>query len=69
MTVERIFISTNHNTQRKISYTALGLSIGLILGRIVGLIIDNMVIFAGGGLVLGLAIGSVLESHRLEDDS
>jgi len=56
-------------SQKKISYTALSLTIGLILGGIVGLIIDNMIIFAGGGLVLGLAIGSALESRRLEDDS
>ena len=55
--------------KRKVSYTALGLSIGLILGGIVGLAIDNMIIFAGGGLVLGLAIGSALDTRRLEDDS
>jgi len=62
-------MSTNHKTQKRISYTALGMSIGLIIGGIVGLIIDNMLIFAGGGLVLGLAIGSALDSRRLEDDS
>ena len=61
-------MSQENNTQKKISYTALGLSIGLILGGIVGLIIDNMIIFAGGGLVLGLAIGSALDNRRLEDD-
>jgi len=58
-----------NNTQKKISYTALGLAIGLILGGIVGLAIDNMIIFAGGGLALGLAIGSALDSRHLEDDS
>ena len=51
------------------SYTTLGMSIGLILGGIVGLIIGNLAIFAGGGLVLGLAIGSALDNRRLEDDS
>jgi len=59
----------NNETRRKISNTALGLAIGLILGGIVGLIIDNMIIFAGGGLVLGLAIGLALDRRRLEDDS
>jgi len=59
----------NNETQRKISNTALGLAIGLILGGIVGLVIDNLIIFASGGLVLGLAIGSALDSRRLEDDS
>jgi len=62
-------MSQENNTQKKISYTALGLALGLILGGIVGLVIDNMIIFAGGGLVLGLAIGSALDNRRLEDDS
>lgn len=62
-------MSKNNKSQRKVSYKALSLAIGLILGGIVGLIIDNMIIFAGGGLVLGLAIGSALDNRRLEDDS
>lgn len=62
-------MSKNNNSQRKISFTALGLAIGLVLGGIVGLAIDNMIIFAGGGLVLDLAIGSALDSRRLEDGS
>ena len=57
----------NNHPQSKISYTALGLAIGLILGGILGLIIDNMIIFAGGGLVLGLAIGAALDSRHKED--
>lgn len=57
------------NSGKRISYKALGLAIGLILGGIVGLLINNLVIFAGGGLVLGLAIGSALDNRRLEDDS
>ena len=62
-------MSKNNKSQRKVSYKALSLAIGLILGGIVGLIIDNMVIFAGGGLVLGLAIGTALDNRRKEDDS
>ena len=62
-------MSKNKNSEKRISYTALGLSIGLIFGGIAGLIINNMIIFAGGGLVLGLAIGSALDNRRLEDDS
>jgi hypothetical protein len=57
-------MSQENTNQKKISYTALGLAIGLIFGGIVGLIIDNMIIFAGGGLVLGLAIGSALDNRR-----
>ena len=62
-------MSQENKTKKKNSYTALGLAIGLVLGGIVGLALDNMIIFAGGGLVLGLAIGSALDSRRLEDDS
>ena len=62
-------MSKNKNSGKRISYTSLGMAIGLIFGGIVGLVIDNMVIFAGGGLVLGLTIGSALDSRRLEDDS
>jgi hypothetical protein len=54
-------VSKNNSTQKKISYTAIGLAIGLIFGGIVGLIIDNMIIFAGGGMLLGLAIGAALD--------
>ena len=39
------------------------MALGLIIGGIIGLIIDNMIIFAGGGLVLGLAIGSALDNR------
>lgn len=56
-------MSGNGNDQRKISYVALGLVIGLVFGGIIGLIIDNMIIFAGGGMVIGLAIGYALESR------
>jgi len=62
-------MSRDKNAGIRISYTAIGLAVGLITGGIVGLIIGNMVIFAGGGLVLGLAIGSALDNRRLEDDS
>ena len=45
-----------------------GLAIGMVLGGIVGLAIDNMIIFAGAGLVLGLAIGYALDNRHKEDD-
>jgi hypothetical protein len=56
------------STQRNISNKALGMALGLIFGGIIGLIIDNMIIFAGGGLVLGLAIGSALDNRRSVDE-
>jgi len=62
-------MSENYDLHSYLSYKALGTSIGLILGGIVGLTIDNMIIFAGGGLVLGLAIGTALDNRRLEENS
>lgn len=55
-------MSTN-NSQKEISYKALGLAIGLIFGGIVGWRIGNPLIFAGGGLILGLSIGTALDSR------
>jgi len=37
-------MSKNINSEKRISYLALGLTIGLTLDGIVGLIIDNMII-------------------------
>ena len=50
--------------RRKVSYLALGLAMGLFLGGLVGLLIDNLIIFAGGGMLLGLAIGYALDNRR-----
>ena len=62
-------MSKNNNLHTNLSYKALGTSIGLILGGILGLTIVNMIIFAGGGLVLGLAVGAAMDNRRLEDNS
>jgi hypothetical protein len=58
-----------NNTKFRISYKALGMSIGLIFGGLVGLLIDNMIIFAGGGMVIGLAIGTALDSRTNKDNT
>jgi len=57
-------MSQNTNgTSRNISYTALGMALGLVLGGLVGILIDNMIIFAGGGMVVGLAAGAALDNR------
>ncbi|MEN8172894.1 MAG: glycine zipper family protein [Chloroflexota bacterium] len=43
-------------------YKILGLLIGLTLGGFVGLQLDIPAVFAGGGLVLGLAIGTAIDN-------
>ena len=58
-------MSTNKHSL--ISYKSLGLAIGLVFGGIVGLAIDNMIVFAGGGMVLGLALGTALDERRKEN--
>ena len=56
-------MASNDTSQRKISYTALGMAVGLVFGGVVGLIIGNPIIFAGGGMVLGLAVGAALDNR------
>jgi len=61
-------MSQNTNgTSRNISYTALGMALGLVLGGLVGILIDNMIIFAGGGMVVGLAAGAALDNRTRDD--
>ena len=58
---------SNQNEVKKAKFSVIGaaMSLGLVLGGLVGLLAENMVIFAGGGMVLGLAIGLALENRRL----
>lgn len=53
----------NDQSTLRFTYKGLGLAIGMIVGGIVGLLIDNPIIFTGGGMVLGFAIGSALDSR------
>ena len=59
-------MSGNNNQAAKngMSYIGVCLALGLVFGGIIGLVIGNLIIFAGGGLVLGLAIGSALDNRR-----
>ena len=43
------------------SNKGLGLVVGLIFGGFIGLFLGNLILFAGGGLVIGLAIGTALD--------
>ena len=48
---------------KRVSYIGLCLAMGLIIGGGVGLALGN-VAFAGGGLVIGLAIGTIIERRQ-----
>jgi len=54
------------NKGLKISYLSAGMGLGLVFGGILGLLIDNLAFSAGGGMILGLAIGLALEKKRQE---
>lgn len=47
-----------------ISYKGLCMGLGIIFGGLVGVFIGNPIIFAGGGLVLGFAIGSAIDNRK-----
>jgi hypothetical protein len=54
----------NNPSSSKFKYTGLCMALGLVLGGLLGLIVGNSIIFAGGGLVLGMAIGAALDNRR-----
>ena len=55
-------MSNNHDREVPSGnkFTGIGMAIGLVVGGLVGILIGNPFVFAGGGLVLGLAIGLAL---------
>jgi hypothetical protein len=52
-----------------ITYKGLGIAIGLVFGGILGLITGDMIIFPGGGLVLGFAIGAAMDNRKKNNNS
>jgi hypothetical protein len=60
--------NTRHSIGR-MKFTGLGLAIGLVFGGLVGFLIGNPIIFAGGTMVLGFAIGAALDKKNSTNDS
>lgn len=56
----------NHQPASRLTYRAIGLAIGLTFGGLIGFLIGNPAIFAGGTMVLGFAIGSAIDNRNLE---
>jgi hypothetical protein len=48
----------------RLTYPGVGMGIGLLVGGLLGLLIDNLAFSAGGGMILGLAMGTALEKRR-----
>jgi hypothetical protein len=60
-----VYMNTNHDkpASNSFSYTRYGMALGLIVGGFLGVLVGNPAIFAGGGLVLGLAVGRALDQR------
>jgi F0F1-type ATP synthase assembly protein I len=63
---EKMTENTENNNQAKISIKGICMGLGLLLGGLLGLLIDNLAFSAGGGMILGLAIGTALENRRAQ---
>ncbi len=50
----------------RVSVLGVGMALGLVLGGIIGLILDNLIIFSGGGMILGLAMATAIEGRRTQ---
>jgi F0F1-type ATP synthase assembly protein I len=59
-------MSEQSNTKNQADISRMGsfMALGLVFGGIVGLILDNLVLISGGGMILGLALGTALEKKR-----
>ena len=64
---------TGQEGRPETNYLAIGMSVGMVLGGVFGILygilLDNMAlmpIWIGGGLVLGVSIGTGLEARRRE---
>ncbi len=59
----------NIRPSKNASYISLGLAAGLVFGGFIGLFIGNPIVFTGGGMLLGLAIGTALENRSKGTDA
>ena len=59
----------NRYSPGSMKYTGFGLAIGLVFGGMVGILIGNPIIFAGGTMVLGFAIGAALDKRNSPNNS
>ena len=55
--------NNNQTNSRRKTNASRGLAIGLVFGGLVGILIGNPVVFAGGTMVLGFAIGAALDNR------
>jgi hypothetical protein len=60
-------MSDQTKSKERTGFSRMGvfMALGLVFGGFLGLILDNLVLYSGGGMVLGLALGTALEKRRL----
>jgi hypothetical protein len=60
-------MTESKESKDRAGYSRMGvfMALGLVFGGFLGIILDNLVLFSGGGMVLGLALGTALEKRRL----
>jgi hypothetical protein len=60
-------MTANDKPVKRIRFSVMGIcmGLGLVMGGLLGMLIDNLAVFAGGGMVLGLALGTALENRRV----
>ena len=49
------------------NYKGIGMAIGLIFGWAIGSLVGNPMIFAGGTMILGFAIGTAIDQRKREN--
>lgn len=53
---------------RIMNYKGIGMAIGLIFGAGIGFLVGNPIVFAGGTMILGFAIGTALDQRKTENE-
>ena len=59
-------MTDQNKAKERTDVTRMGrfMALGLVFGGFLGIILDNLVLFSGGGMILGFALGTALEKRR-----
>lgn len=58
----------NPKPRNSVSWTVVGMAVGLLVGGVVGPVVDNPLVLVGGGLFLGFTIGMDIDNRRRENE-
>lgn len=57
-------LSNNEKQDNQNYYLSVGIGIGLALGAALGVILNNIAIWAGVGMLLGICIGGIIDKNK-----